>query len=137
MEVGDISKKNRSIDVRRTMQNHFFYEYVLDRLQKKYTCHKNLPTWHQTQSCQWTSFDKLSNHHCLPQSYSIPSTTKCKVPSSTAYQESTYIPQSRHALINSSQTNQHTAHPPEQTHSSDNCPKGRGKGGGSCSSYRK
>ena len=26
MEVGDISKKNRSIDVRRTMQNHFFYK---------------------------------------------------------------------------------------------------------------
>jgi hypothetical protein len=25
-DLGDISKKNRSIDVRRTMQNHFFYK---------------------------------------------------------------------------------------------------------------
>ena len=88
---------------------------ISDIVQKKYTCHITLPKWHQTQSCQWTSFDKLSNHHCLPQSYSIQSTTKCKVPSTKAYQESTYIPRSRQPLINSSQTNQHTAHHKDQT----------------------
>ena len=68
---------------------------ISDIVQKKYTCHITFPTWHQTQSCQWTSFDKLSNHHCLPpcftelqrtKYYQVPSTKYYQAPSTKYYQ---------------------------------------------------